>query len=95
MKIYQYRDNNKIRIGKFHVVSTSSLNEMISSHFSNYFLCGKPFHNNIDISNSNKMDFLKGICKNCSRIYKVRYQKDLNFEFIKLKLGIKAGNANG
>lgn len=78
MKIYQYRNN--YYTGKLHIV------------ISDRFLCGEIFDPYIDKKNPNEINFSKGICKHCSRIYKHRhknYKKDLNFEVIKLKLGVK------
>jgi len=84
MRIYQY--HNVYYYGKIHVA------------IRNNFLCGKMFDSCIDIDDPNKINFSKGICKRCKKMYEIihkEYKPDLNFEVIKLKLGIKAGNANG
>ena len=90
MKIYQYSNGNYSfdtyphYIGKLHI--------FILKNDTGKFLCGKNFQNNIDISDSKLINFSKGICVNCRRIYERRheyYKKDLNFEVVKLKLGIK------
>ena len=78
MRIYQYR--NGCFTGKIHVVVGFG------------FLCGARFNSYIDTQDVNKINFSKGICKRCQRIYEIRhreYKPDLNFEFVKLKLGIK------
>ena len=76
MKIYQYHSNNFgiEYIGKLHGTRSKSR-----------FLCGQIFNDWVDESNPNKIDFSKGICQHC---YK-KYKKDLSFEVIKFKLGIK------
>ena len=46
----------------------------------------------IDTNSIDEINFSKGICNRCRRIYEIRhmeYKPDLNFEVIKLKLGIK------
>ena len=74
LRIYQYkRQFPKQFTGKLHVVSSTK------------FLCGAQFWSGVDVDDPNKINFSKGICKNCSKIY----NKDLNFEVIKLKLGIR------
>lgn len=77
MKIYQYRDYYGAKNEKIHITCSSN------------FLCGKPFEDWIDIDDPNQMDFSKGVCQRCNKLYKSGYDKDLNFEVIKLKLGIK------
>lgn len=80
MKIYQYHSSNYVGgdyIGKLHGTrGTKSISR---------FLCGQPFDDYMDECDPNKIDFSKGICKHCCK----KYKKDLNFEVIKLKLGIK------
>jgi len=83
MRIYQYR--NSYYYGKIHVA------------IRNNFLCGKIFVPYIDIDDPSKINFSTGICKHCKGIYEIRhkeYKKDLNFEVIKLKLGINKEKAN-
>ena len=78
MKIYQYRSG--YYTGKLHVVIRSK------------FLCGASFASWVDVNDPDDINFSKGICKSCQRLYKSnqkRYSKDLNFEVIKLKLGVK------
>ena len=78
MKVYQYRSG--YYTGKLHVV------------IRNRFLCGVSFADWIDVSDPNEINFSKGICKKCQRLYKTNqkhYSKDLIFEVVKLKLGIK------
>ncbi len=82
MKIYQYHNiiDGNYRIGKIHVIMAG---------IAGNFLCGKYFDSNIDINDLNKIDSLKGICGRCSQILKNKHKKDLSFEFIKWKFGIK------
>ncbi len=58
---------------------------VVSEQYPYVFLCGAEYYSEIDENDPNYIDFSKGVCKNCSKIYK----GDLTFEVIKLKLGIK------
>ena len=75
MKIYQYFSG--YYTGKLHVV------------IRNRFLCGVYFAHWLDVSDPYDMNFSKGVCQNCNKLFKNKYKKDLNFEVIKLKLGVK------
>ncbi len=77
MKVYQYRDFWGAKNGKIHL-----------RHYGK-FLCGRAFVDGIDINDPNEMEFSKGICQSCKNILKNKYSKDLNFEVIKLKLGVR------